>query len=228
MSDRFCDARVERLFLGIEQSGFAVLDLLSLEDFLAICAAAGDVLLLQNVALIPGTHNYVSGSGPIPFHSDGPEPDLVGWFCVRQDERDGASLLLDASGAISSLPRAVKDSLASIQLPYFDKTAGGRPKGYAPILCGGEETGWRLNYAPWLLPALDDVQREAIAAFQIALSELAPIRIRLATGQCLFIDNRAILHGRGALRPDSSRLLRRAWLRTHRAMPPVNRIGEGF
>ena len=92
------------------------------------------------------------------------------------------------------------------------------PKGYVPLLLGNDERTWRVNYAPWLLPEpLEGEQRDAVAAFREALAAAAAIRTRLHAGQCLFVDNWRVLHGRDPLNASSARLLKRAWVRTDRA-----------
>jgi alpha-ketoglutarate-dependent taurine dioxygenase len=74
-----------------------------------------------------------------------------------------------------------------------------------------------VNYAPWLLPAtLDDEQRDALSAFQRALTTGTVTRMRLVENQCLFIDNWCMLHGRDPVVADSPRLLKRAWIRSNR------------
>ena len=141
-------------------------------------------------------------------------PGTVSW----QDEHDGASILLDTRPILRSLSPALRQQLSSVGLPYFDRLSPSRPKGYVPLLLGTDEGTWRVNYAPWLLPEpLEGEQRDAVAAFREALAAAAAIRTRLHAGQCLFVDNWRVLHGRDPLNAASARLLKRAWVRTDRA-----------
>src|SRR5262249_50317763 len=153
-----------------QRAGLAVLREQSFDEFVNTCSSIGEILSLQDVTIIRGSRKHVSSPGAIPLHSDGPEADLVAWYCVRQDDEDGTSILIDTIPVLRTLTSRVRHVLASIQLPYFDSTSRGRPKAYVPLLLGDGDTTWRVNYAPWLVPAtLDDEQRDALNAFQGAL-----------------------------------------------------------
>jgi alpha-ketoglutarate-dependent taurine dioxygenase len=199
------------LEIGIARASFD-----SLERFLNACEALGQILSLEDVSLVAGSRRHVSSPYSIPFHSDGPAADVVAWFCIRQDDDEGESLLMDSIPALRSLNPESRDQLASVNIPYFDHSSPGRPSGYCPILRGDREREWRINYAPWLLPELTDSQRMAIAAFEDSISNSVATKIRLEPNQCLFIDNWRILHARGPLKSGSQRHLKRAWLRTSR------------
>ena len=202
----------------ISRSGKAVLGGLTVERFMKICMSIGDVLSVEDIGIIEGSRRHVSSSGAVPAHSDGPQANVVAWFCVRQDEDDGTSILFDTAPVLRGLSSQVRTDLASIQVPYYDHTsATGRPECHTPLLLGHDEGSWRVNYAPWLLPdPLDARQRLAIAAFQLAIASSQPTRIRLQPGQSLFVNNWRILHSRDSVKPDSTRLLKRAWVRTAR------------
>jgi hypothetical protein len=205
------------VFDDVRRAGLAVLREQSVDGFVDTCSSIGEILSLQDVTITPGSRRHVSSPGAIPLHSDGPEADVVAWHCVRQDDDDGTSILIDTIPVLRTLTFRVRHALASIQLPYFDVTSRVRPKGYAPLLQGDGDTTWRVNYAPWLLPAtLDDEQREALDAFQSGLMAGTLIKRRLVENQCLFIDNWRVLHGRDPVVAQSARLLKRAWLRTNR------------
>jgi len=197
--------------IGMVQASFE-----SLEDFLRACREVGQILSIDDVALVDGSRRHVSSPYSIPFHTDGPAADVVAWFCIRQDEDDGESLLMDAIPALRSLGPEVRGQLGSVNIPYFDHSTPGRPSGYCAVLRGDGERNWRINYAPWLLPDMTDAQKEAIAVFDAALAKLVPSRIRLEPNQSIFIDNWRVLHARGILKADSQRHLKRVWLRTGR------------
>ena len=197
---------------GIARSSFG-----SLEAFVKACRNLGQILSIDDVSLIAGSRRHVSNPGPIPFHSDGPAADVVAWFCIRQDEEAGESVLADAVSVLRRLAPAHRGQLRSVNIPYFDHAHPGRPAGYCALLRGDDEAEWRVNYAPWLLPEMGEDQKAAVAALEDALSTVGATSLRLAPGQALFIDNWRILHARGAVRPNSRRHLKRIWLRTSRA-----------
>src|SRR5262249_6204277 len=158
-------------------------------------------------------------------HCDGADGDRGELLCVRQDCEGGTSILIVRIPLLRPLTPRVGLGLGSNQLPYFDSTSRGRPKGYVPLLLGDGDTTWRVNYAPWLVPAtLDDEQRDALNAFQGALIAGTLTKLRLAENQCLFIDNWRVLHGRASVDAESPRLLKRAWLRTNRQQASQYRV----
>jgi hypothetical protein len=211
------------------ETGIARASFDSLEDFLSACKGLGQILSIEDVSLVVGSHRHVSSPYSIPFHSDGPAADVVAWFCIRQDEDDGESILMDSIPALRFLDPEIRHQLASVNIPYFDQSSPGRPSGYCTVLRGDNERDWRTNYAPWLFPELSDSQKAAVAAFEDSISKLAATKIRLERNQSLFVDNWRILHARGPLKPGSQRHLKRAWLRTGRTsrMETIARNTEG-
>jgi alpha-ketoglutarate-dependent taurine dioxygenase len=209
----------------VQEAGLAVLPEQAFDEFVNTCSSIGEILLFQEVTIIPGRREYVTSPGPVPLHSDGPEPDVVAWYCVRQDGEDGTSILVDTIPVLRTLTSQMRHVLASIQVPYFDSASGERPKGYAPLLMGDGDTTWRVNYVPWLVPAmLDDGQRVALNTFQAALTTGKFTKVRLSASQSLFIDNWCVLHGRASVDSESPRLLKRAWLRTDRQKATQYRV----
>jgi hypothetical protein len=84
-----------------------------------------------------------------------------------------------------------------------------------PLLSEGEG-GYDLYYTPWLLfDAYTPEQKDLFGKFDTYLKGKVtrePLRIRLAPGECLFIDNRRVLHARGQLPPSSQRHLTRLYI----------------
>ena len=79
---------------------------------------------------------------------------------------------------------------------------------------------WSLVYQPWLfLDTYDAEQTRVLQRFSDYLAykqRTQTISVKLEQQQCLFIDNRRILHGRAAIAGNSRRHLRRFFIRTYR------------
>ena len=197
----------------IRHSGSAVLGGLTFENFMEICQSIGDVVSLDDIEIVNGSSAYVANSGAIPPHSDPHTVNIVAWLCVRQDEEDGTSILFDTTPKLRSFSSETRSQLASIPVDQLPD----RPGVSVPLLRGYDEASWRVYYTPWLLSgSLDAGQRRALAVFQNAIECSEPTRIRMQPGQSLFVNNWRILHSRDALKPDSARLLKRAWVHTPR------------
>ncbi|HEX6374860.1 MAG TPA: TauD/TfdA family dioxygenase [Allosphingosinicella sp.] len=212
------DGILEKLIADdLMTSGIGRASFESLERYVTTCENLGSILAIHDVWQPPSSDLLVGSPESVPFHCDGPVPDVVAWFCVRQDEEAGESLLADTLPILRGLEPEQRAHLRSVTIPYFDDAHPGGPAGTCALLRGDDEADWRINYTPWHLPEMDEGQKAAVAAFDQALSTVPPTSCRLAAGEAIFVDNWRILHARGPLRADSRRHLKRVWLRTPRA-----------
>ncbi len=185
------------------------------DAYLALASSLGEVVAIEAIELRPGVGSYACSPGPVPFHTDHPAVDVAAWQCVRQDPVDGASLLVDARGLVGRLSAADVTLLEALPLAY-PPLAEGHATGFAPVL-EPRPDGHALYFPPVVRPRAPEAS--SLATFRAFTDDVrnagaaAPIRIRLAPNDALFVDNRRMLHGRAALRPGSPRLLRRAWIR---------------
>jgi alpha-ketoglutarate-dependent taurine dioxygenase len=224
----------EALRAALEDRGAARAPALSRERYEALAASLGPVLQRERVALREGAHAYLARPGPVPLHTDHADVVQVAWWCEAADAEDGANRLLDAAPVVAALPATLRDRLRGVALecppiptaveadPGAGAGAGRRaPAGRSPmasrlVLRPRPGRPDALFCSPWLravgagpedqaaLDALRDRLRAAIAR--------AAVRVRLAPGEALFVDNRRVLHGRDAIAPDSPRCLHRLWI----------------
>lgn len=192
-----------------------------LDLFERICERLGEVILRTDVQL---DFNRVSAAlrpEPLGFHNDSPLADIIGWYCVHQDAGDGATLFLDCGDLVDHLAPADLAALAKLPVRYpevgkHDPDHGRFAYLEEPLLRAAAK-GWRIYYAPWLVgePGGDE-ERSALGGLgrYLAHKEAAgPVSVRLESGECCFVDNHRMLHGRKELPRDSRRLLKRRWLR---------------
>lgn len=182
-------------------------------DFVGLARALGEVVDDTPVRVVAGKRTYLASPGAIPLHTDHPMADLIAWRCDSQDARDGASLLVDGRDVIARLGRDVRTVLTRTLLPAMVRL-GDVPSPTA--ILSDEEDDASLFFAPWLEP----VQRrpESQDALVELRRELATLTasshaVRLEPGDVLVVDNHRMLHGRGTLLPESTRRLRRLWIR---------------
>lgn len=202
---------------NLKRDGVARAAFESLDAFVRACGNIGEILAIDDVWHIGCSCQPKDGEESVPFHSDGPEADVVAWFCIRQDEDVGESLLADSIGILGALATEQRAHLCSINVPYFDHRRPEAPAGQCAVLRGNEAADWRINYVPWHMSEMNEEQRAAVSAFASELSKIRVTSIRLAPRDSLFVDNWRILHGRGPMRLDSIRHLKRIWLRTQRS-----------
>ena len=211
------------LMRQLDASGFVHLrEPSSWPAFVGLARELGELVLESDIRIDPERASKALKPEELRFHNDSPEVAFIGWHCVEQDPVDGASLLLDTAEIAERFSAAELEVLRTIDLQYPDLGRHDPDRGVfayrqAPLLSA---PGFRhqVYYAPWhrRLDSYDGEQLRLLARFEEWLEErerTAQIRIRLAPGESLLIDNRRMLHGRAALTPDSRRLLKRIWIR---------------
>jgi hypothetical protein len=168
----------------------------------------GRVVQTTAVRLLPQASTYLSSPQALAAHTDHPWVDLILWKCVVQDQHDGTQVLLDGHAICAELGSEI-DALRSIRLPV-PGLHDLKPSGAHPIL--GDDG---LYWVPWRNPPqLSKAEAIAYKKFKRLTAENFDCTgIRLQPGEMLLIDNRRMLHGRGALPSNSSRLLRRWWIK---------------
>lgn len=193
---------------GLERAGMAVLGgWRSPAAFEAVVRRLGRVLRREDVRL------YASARGahqprPLALHTDRHDVDVIAWRCVRPEPGGGATLVLDGRPLLAATPPADRRLLARVTLDSPCPDDRGPPDPVPLVDAAG-----RLYYTPWSRWPSDDPAVEAAwAGFRARVEAAEPRRVRLAPGECLFVDNRRVLHGRERLPPRSRRWLQRVWL----------------
>ncbi len=151
------------------------------------------------------------------FHTDRPSVDILAWRCVEPDAEAGENRWLDLRDLGEAFSAGELAQLGRIQVGYaLADGAAGLQVRYNPLVEDGPD-GPRIYWVPWRLrPPEDEALAEVLARFVDHVrskEESGPLTLRLERGECLFLENRRMLHGRAALPPDSRRHLVRLYIR---------------
>jgi hypothetical protein len=205
---------------------------LSFDDFELISKSIGTIQLetdikidaaqlqVQNQQRIMGGRPSTYQAQGLDFHSDNPRINVLAWYCLEQDEVDGALYLIDTDSVAGFLTQDELEILTKTNVMYSNlqgRVDKEKELLKEPVLTA-IGSGYRVYYQSWLL--LDKYSEEQVAAlsrFSDYIKEMqksSRIRVRLEKSQCLFIDNRRTLHGRASLALDSRRHLIRFFLVT--------------
>ena len=195
------------------------------EEFEESARQLGSIALRTDLAITPSRHSIVYKPDEIRLHQDNPAMNVLGWYCVRQDQLDGSARLLDAGDVCDHFSPDEIAIMKSIRIGYPDPdpTRHNPDQGLVahllwPLL-RENATRTEVYYVPWLLiDSYDEEQRRLLDKFAEYLrrkEENELITIRLKAGESLFIDNNRILHGRGSIQKDSQRFLKRVWIKMH-------------
>jgi hypothetical protein len=225
-------ALAEEITGAVEASGYAHVESpISIEDYESVASLIGTITLRSDVRIDVNKdlmqkqtrtleRPSIYSAGPLGFHTD-PNADLVSWYCLEQDELDGAVLLLDTSDIAEHFSTAELDLLSLVQLHSFtrDSDSEQEKSTLAPLLtrCDGR---YRVFYAPWLVRGPH--ARESSAILKKFCDYLGDkeatqlVRLRLKKNECIFVDNHRMLHGRGPIAEGSKRRLVRFYLTRRR------------
>lgn len=209
---------------SIQSLGYAhVRQPLTAEDFDLVAQQLGSIALRTDLAITHNRSSIVYKPDEIAFHQDNPVMNILGWYCVRQDEFDGSARLLDSGDVANYFSRSEIKIMSSVNVRYPDPD----PLRHNPDrgliayllwpLVTEKSTRCEVYYVPWLLlDSYDEEQSRVIeqfAEYLRAKEQNQVIRIRLREGESLFIDNKRMLHGRGPMQRDSKRFLKRVWIK---------------
>lgn len=202
---------------SIREHGYAhVPGALDLRGFRNVASDMGHIVAEEIIELRESAHAYVAKPGPVPFHTDQAQVEIIGWLCRHQDEVDGSSLLLDSRTFLGAMDEANLELLRRVRLACPPVT-GGPPSTAVPVL-RASATRDLFFCSPWLDPVGGEAaDREVLSHLWsaiVAAAAASTIRIRLAPGEALFIDNQRVMHGRAALPWNSRRQLHRVWVIT--------------
>lgn len=207
--------RSECIFETLKTQGYAYLEQeMTLEDYLRVSGSLGQVAQLA-VLRISKQGDYAVQPAEVVMHTDNPEVDTIGWYCVDQDADDGANIFIDAHDVYDFLDEPDREALKTVMVKAPDIKTRGQTVNHVPVI---RESGAGLlfYYTPWLVQSgQNERQSAALQKLESYLGEKrqsSPIRVRLRPGQAVFIDNRRLLHGRSPLPTDSRRCLVRAWI----------------
>lgn len=185
-------------------------------EFSRLATELGTVVHRGPVHVHAGARSYLARPAAIPMHTDHPTVCVIGWWCQRQDDADGASLLVDTRPLLEALRAEERASLVEVTLPCppLDRLASNEDTRRVPVVRTPSTGPPQVYFAPWLRPEGHEAARRVYQLFRTATERAPPRPIRLRPGDALFIDNRRILHGRDAVSPESRRFLERVWVQT--------------
>jgi hypothetical protein len=195
----------------LEGRGYSVVDVPDTASFLQFSNSIGKVAQTADVQVDLNRKEYKYSAEAIPFHTDNPTLGVIGFFCMQNSTVGGENLLLDVRPLLAKMTAAMTSKL---RLSHMKMPNG---PGTHPLLSGTTDAP-HIFYLPffWETEATNALPAtcEAMLHFhKLVLEEHAAgryVSIGLSPGQCLFLNNRFILHGRGAIPRDSARHLVRA------------------
>jgi hypothetical protein len=66
------------------------------EDLNEICEQLGETIFTTEVIVKPDSKSMVTSARGLNFHSDHPKANYIVWYCFKQTDKGGKTILLDA------------------------------------------------------------------------------------------------------------------------------------
>jgi hypothetical protein len=203
---------------GLDARGWAVVDADAILLSASPRAALGRVIQRTAIRILPNPPTVLQSCHRMAFHIDTPCADYVCWTCDHEGLPGEGSLIVPIGPALDALDPATWEASESIHLSLPPGYPAGESllSAYEATPLAFERRGLRgLNFAPWLVPALDNPDKrrayEAVLGV-VAAAARQPLEIELTRDRALVIRNSRVLHSRTELAVHSPRSLIRNWI----------------
>ena len=188
---------------------------LSEPAFFELLQGLGETLRVEDVQLY-ASHRNLHQPLPLKFHTDQAWVDIIAWRCEIPDP-NGPTLLLNITDVLENFdPQEIRLlKQAVVMCPNPDNLEEQSPRPLLEFVDGC----YRVYHMAFR-PGVDYMSPEVFAAwkrfttFVETEARKNSFGVTLREGECLFLHNRTMFHGRPPLSPDTPRKLKRVWLKS--------------
>lgn len=198
------DILIERLV----KVGWAHLANQTEEQLNDITDSLGEIIFTTDVVVKPKSKSMVTSAGGLSFHSDHPKAKYIVWFCYKQTDNGGNTILVDADKAFQKL--SVEEQKELGQINCFEHKIFTDDLQFYPLV--QSYNGERKFYFSYWLVKEKDKQNPSLQHFQELLNNSEFVQLRLKPNDILIVDNHRIFHGRTEIIGSQDRHLRRYWI----------------
>lgn len=193
----------------LKDFGFVHLTDQTEEQLNDLLSSLGKVIFTTDVVIKPESKGMVTSSRGLDFHTDHHKAKYIVWYCHKQTDMGGDSILIDAENIYQALSEKVRQQLKTIEL--FEHKIFPDDKESYPLVSEDENGNRKFYYSFWLVKN-EDKNNPTMLEFQKAIKETKPIRMNLKKGDILVVDNHRVFHGRTPIEGSKDRFLKRYWL----------------
>jgi Taurine catabolism dioxygenase TauD, TfdA family len=200
--------QINLMKIELKENGFVHLTNQSEEQLLEILNSLGVIIMTTDIIIKKESKGLVTTALGIDFHTDHHNAKFIAWYCYKQTDLGGDSLLIDAEKLFLQLPIEQQESLKTVEL-FEHKIFPDDKKSY-PFVEIDENNSRQFHCS--LVNDLDK-ENSAFISFQKLVSETQPIKINLKKQDILIIDNHRMFHSRTPIKGSKDRHLKRYWLK---------------
>ena len=192
----------------LKEKGYVHLTNQSEKQLQEILNSLGKVIMTTDVIIKKESKGLVTTALGIDFHTDHHNAKYIAWYCYKQTDLGGDSLLIDAEKLFLKLPIEEQECLKTVQL--FEHKIFPDDKSSYPFVEIDKNSNRQFHCS-----LVDDLDKEnpSFIHFEKLVSETQPIKINLKERDILVIDNHRMLHGRTPIEGSKDRHLKRYWLK---------------
>lgn len=169
----------------------------------------GQIIYTTDIVVKPESKGMVTSTHGLDFHTDHHKAKYIVWYCYKQTDLGGDSILIDAERIYEQLSEDHKEQLKNIKL--FEHKVFPDDKESYPFVAT-EENGKRKFYYSFWLVKTEDKKNSAILEFQRLIKQTEYVKLNLKERDILVVDNHRIFHGRTPIKGRTDRFLKRFWL----------------
>lgn len=200
------------LLTKLEEAGWCLFSNQTEEQLNVLLKLLGQVILTTDVIVKTDSKAMVTSARGLDFHTDHHKANYITWYCYKQTDIGGESILLDAKRIYLQLSRESQERLKTIDL--FEHKIFADDVESFPLVTEDENGKNRFYYSFWFVKN-EDKQNPALLEFQTIIKKTEPIKLKLKKGDILIIDNHRIFHGRTPIEGSKDRFLKRFWVASH-------------
>lgn len=200
-----------KLIEPLKEFGWVHLSNQTEEELSELLEYLGNVIFTTDVVVKPESKAMITSARGLDFHTDHHKANFIVWYCYKQTDLGGDSILIDAEKIFQQLSYEHQEQLKTINL--FEHKIFPDDKESYPFVATDTTGEYRFYYSFWLVKN-GDKQNPAMLEFQRLIKLTQPFKINLKEGDILIVNNHRVFHGRTAIEGSKDRFLKRFWVST--------------
>lgn len=192
--------------IELDENGFCHIPNQRIDKLNLILDELGNIINETDVIANSESKSLVTSDKFLDFHTDNHLAKYIVWFCNKQAEEGGFSMLCDAEKVYAELNKDEQEQLSKIHV--YEHKLYPENRNSNPIV---RETGRKRKfyYSFWLAR---EKYRElpVFKKWRDLIQNADHIKLRLEQNDILLVDNHRIFHGRTEIKGE--RFLKRYWL----------------
>lgn len=200
---------IESLSNHLTEVGFLHLKSQTENQLNDVISLLGEVIFTTDVVVKSESKSLVTSERGLDYHTDHHKAKYVVWYCYKQTDKGGESILMDAKRIFQQLSNEHQEQLKLIEL--FEHKIFSDDKDSFPLVSISNTGEIKFYYSFWLVKN-ENKQNPALLAFQKLIRETPPTKICLKEGDILIVNNQSVFHGRTPIEGSKDRFLKRYWI----------------